>query len=193
MLSHQTSISGRSDVAKNSLPVEERSTRYKAIKEQSEHLLPRNSTALEVRLMLPFDKLKDTIPKSILDRGLTVLGTESQPIKLLFEQRRIPEEGWKDSQIEELLNLVATMDSDKDSKAVFLGEREGRVASPIVSRLASGFHHGVGRSGDLTEAQPKAAGASLMYYFANKLATDAMKRLELQTLRRQLFFLWRRE
>ena len=43
--------------------------------------------------MLPFDKLKDTIPKSILDRGLTVLGTESQPIKLLFEQRRLPEEG----------------------------------------------------------------------------------------------------
>jgi len=126
--------------------------------------------------MLPFDKLKDTIPKSILDRGLTVLGSESQPIKLLFEQRRIPQEGWKDCQIEALLNLLSTMDSDKDSKAVFLGEREGRVASPAVSKLAFGFHHGVGRSGDLTEAQPKAAGASLMYFFANKLSSDAMKR-----------------
>ena len=143
--------------------------------------------------MLPFDKLKDTIPKSILDRGLTVLGTESEPIKLLFEQRRVPQEGWKDSQIEALLNLLATMDSDKDSKAVFLGEREGRVASPAVSKLASGFHHGVGRSGDLTEAQPKAAGASLMYFFANKLATDAMKRFGRQTSRRQWFFLWQRE
>ena len=138
--------------------------------------------------MLPFDKLKDTIPKSILDRGLTVFGTESQPIKLLFEQRRVPQEGWKDSQIEALLNLLASMDSDKDSKAVFLGEREGRVASPAVSKLASGFHHGVGRSGDLTEAQPKAAGASLMYYFANKLATDALKRFGAPNVKKAVVF-----
>jgi O-phospho-L-seryl-tRNASec:L-selenocysteinyl-tRNA synthase len=138
--------------------------------------------------MLPFDKLKDTIPKSILDRGLTVLGTESQPIKLLFEQRRVPEEGWKDCQIEELLNLLAAMDSDKDSKAVFLGEREGRVASPAVSKLAAGFHHGVGRSGDLTEAQPKAAGASLMYFFANKLSTDAMKRFGVPNVKKAVVF-----
>jgi len=126
--------------------------------------------------MLPVNKLDNTIPKSILDRGLTVLATESRPIKLLFEQRRIPEKGWKDNQIKELLNLLASMDSDKDSKAAFLGEREGRVASPLVSRLAAGFHHGVGRSGDLTEAQPKAAGGSLAYYFARKLATDSLKR-----------------
>jgi O-phospho-L-seryl-tRNASec:L-selenocysteinyl-tRNA synthase len=138
--------------------------------------------------MLPFDKLKDTIPKSILDRGLTVLGTESEPIKLLFEQRRMPQEGWKDSQIEALLNLLAAMDSDKDSKAAFLGEREGRVACPAVSKLAAGFHHGVGRSGELTEAQPKAAGASLMYYFANKLATDALKRFGASNIKKAVVF-----
>ena len=79
--------------------------------------------------MIPFDKLKDTIPRSILERGQTVLKTESRPIKLLFEQRRVPEVGWKDSQIEELLYLLSSMDSDKDSKAVFIGEREGRTAS----------------------------------------------------------------
>ena len=138
--------------------------------------------------MLPFDKLNDTIPKSILDRGLTVLGTESRPIKLLFEQRKIPEQGCKDSQIETLLNLLSTMDSDKDSKAAFLGEREGRVASPAVSRLAGGFHHGVGRSGDLAEAQPKAAGGSLMYFFANKLATDAMKRFGASNIKKAMVF-----
>ncbi len=138
--------------------------------------------------MIPFDKLKDTIPKSILDRGLNVLGTESQPIKLLFEQRRIPENGWKDSQIEMLLNLLARMDSDKDSKGAFVGEREGRVASPVVSKLASGFHHGVGRSGDLVEAQPKAAGGSLMYFFANKLSNDAMKRFGLPNIKKAIVF-----
>ncbi len=138
--------------------------------------------------MLPFDKLKDAIPKSILDRGLTVLGTEFRPIKLLFEQRRIPENGWKDSQIDGLLNLLSEMDSDKDSKAARLGEREGRVASPAVSKLASGFHHGVGRSGDLAEAQPKAAGGSLMYFFANKLATDAMRRFGAPNIKKAMVF-----
>ncbi len=132
--------------------------------------------------------MNDTIPKSILDRGLTVLGTEYRPIKLLFEQRRIPEEGWKDSQIELLLNLLSTMDTDKDSKAVRLGEREGRVASPAISRLAAGFHHGVGRSGDLAQAQPKAAGGSLMYFFANKLATDAIKRFGAPNVKKALVF-----
>jgi O-phospho-L-seryl-tRNASec:L-selenocysteinyl-tRNA synthase len=138
--------------------------------------------------MLPFDKLKETIPKSILDRGLTVLGTEYEPIKLLFEQRRIPQEGWKDSQIEALLNLLSTMDSDKDSKAACLGEREGRVASATVSKLAAGFHHGVGRSGSLSEAQPKAAGGSLMYFFANKLATDGMKRFGAPNIKKAMVF-----
>jgi|WetSurMetagenome_2_1015567.scaffolds.fasta_scaffold43125_3 O-phospho-L-seryl-tRNASec:L-selenocysteinyl-tRNA synthase len=146
------------------------------------------SESAGVFLMLPFDKLKETIPKSILERGLTVLGTESQPIKLLFEQRRIPEERWKDSQIELFLNLLSTMDTDKDSKAACLGEREGRVASPAVSKLASGFHHGVGRSGDLAEAQPKAAGGSLLYYFANKLANDAMKRFGAPNIKKAMVF-----
>jgi O-phospho-L-seryl-tRNASec:L-selenocysteinyl-tRNA synthase len=138
--------------------------------------------------MLPFNKLKDTLPKSILDKGLMVLGTESRPIKLLFEQRRIPEEGWKDSQIEALLNLLSSMDSNKDSKAACLGEREGRVASSAVSRLASGFHHGVGRSGDLAEPQPKAAGGSLMYFFANKLSNDAMKRFGAPNIKKAMVF-----
>jgi O-phospho-L-seryl-tRNASec:L-selenocysteinyl-tRNA synthase len=138
--------------------------------------------------MLSVDKLNDTIPKNILDRGLTVLDTESQPIKLLFEQRRVPEKGWKDSQIEGLLNLLATMDSDKDSKAASVGEREGRVASPVVSRLAGGFHHGVGRSGNLPEAQPKAPGGSLMYFFANKLATDALKRSGVPNIKKAIVF-----
>jgi O-phospho-L-seryl-tRNASec:L-selenocysteinyl-tRNA synthase len=83
---------------------------------------------------------------------------------------------------------LSTMDTDKDSKAAFLGEREGRIASPAVSKLASGFHHGVGRSGDLAEAQPKAAGGSLMYYFANKLANDAMKRFGAPNIKKAMVF-----
>jgi O-phospho-L-seryl-tRNASec:L-selenocysteinyl-tRNA synthase len=126
--------------------------------------------------MIPFEKLKDTIPEDLLNRGLSILATESKPIKLLFEQRRIPQKGWKDPQITQLLTSFALMDSDKDSKTASVGERTGRVASPAVSRLSAGFHHGIGSSGDLAEPQPKAAGSSLLQYFANKLATDAIRR-----------------
>lgn len=35
--------------------------------------------------------------------------------------------------------------------------------------------HGIGRSGDLTESQPKAAGSSLMYKLTNQLLEDLFK------------------
>ncbi len=138
--------------------------------------------------MIPFEKLKNTLPQDLLERGLTVLSAEYKPIKLLFEQRRIPEQGWKDDQIARLLDLFSSMDSDKDSQAASVGERAGRVASPIVSKLAAGFHHGVGNSGNLSEPQPKAAGGSLLYYFANKLAIDAIKQFGAPNIKKALVF-----
>lgn len=115
-----------------------------------------------------------------------VLQSENKPLKTLFEQRRIPQTGWKDKQIKKLLDFLSGMDSDKDSKAARIGEREGRVASPLISELAYGFHHGVGRTGDLTGSQPKAAGGTLMYFLTNKLATDAIKRFGASNIKKAL-------
>ncbi|MDD1752630.1 MAG: hypothetical protein LUQ38_06010, partial [Methanotrichaceae archaeon] len=120
--------------------------------------------------------LKSTIPENMLNRGLTTLDREWKPIKTLFEQRRVPDEGVEDETIRNLLAIFASMDTDKDNLAARIGEREGRVASKLVSELAAGFNHGVGRSGNLVASQPKAPGGSLMYYFANKLALDALQR-----------------
>lgn len=39
------------------------------------------------------------------------------------------------------------------------------------------FGHGLGRSGDLTEVQPKAAGSSVLYQLTNDLAKDALRTL----------------
>ena len=50
------------------------------------------------------------------------------------------------------------MDSNNFMDNVGMGEREGRVYSSIVSRRHFGLMHGVGRSGDLMNEQPKAAG-----------------------------------
>ena len=121
--------------------------------------------------------LKQTIPDPMLKRGLLVLRAKLKPIRVLFEQRRVPEHGWDDEVIDFLLTIFSLMDTDKDPESARIGEREARVASPLISELAHAFCHGVGRSGNVTAPQPKAAGGSLMYLFANKLALDMLQRM----------------
>jgi hypothetical protein len=53
---------------------------------------------------------------------------------------------------------AALMDSNTFPGQVGLGEREGRVACPLVARRHGLLAHGIGRSGDITAEQPKAAG-----------------------------------
>jgi O-phospho-L-seryl-tRNASec:L-selenocysteinyl-tRNA synthase len=120
--------------------------------------------------------LKHTIPKHILHQGLLSVQAKLKPVRLLFEQRRVPEEGWEDDVIDFLLTLLSWMDTDKDPEGVRIGEREARVASPLVFKLAHGFCHGVGRSGNITAPQPKAGGSSLIYFFTNRLALDMLQR-----------------
>jgi len=119
----------------------------------------------------------------MLKRGLLVLRAKLKPIRVLFEQRRVPENGWDDEVIDFLLTLFSLMDTDKDPESARIGEREARVASPLISKLAHGFCHGVGRSGNVTVPQPKAAGGSLMYLFANKIALDMLQRAGAPNLR----------
>lgn len=130
--------------------------------------------------------MKGLIPENMLERGITVLESQLDPIRILFEQRRIPEEGWSDHQIKLLLNILSMMDTDKDPQAARVGEREARVASPLVSEFAAGFCHGVGRGGEIFAAQPKAPGASIMYNLANMLASDAIRRFGAPNLKHAL-------
>jgi O-phospho-L-seryl-tRNASec:L-selenocysteinyl-tRNA synthase len=57
-----------------------------------------------------------------------------------------------------------------------VGEREGRVYSNLVLSRHFGLSHGIGRSGDITEPQPKAAGSSIMSELTRSLVLDAMRR-----------------
>lgn len=50
---------------------------------------------------------------------------------------------------------VSLMDSNNFVKSVGVGEREARVASPLVYRRHFGLAHGIGRSGDVAAEQPK--------------------------------------
>ncbi|MHA1786482.1 MAG: O-phosphoseryl-tRNA(Sec) selenium transferase [Candidatus Helarchaeota archaeon] len=132
--------------------------------------------------------LKGLIPENMLKRGLLVLNTNVNPIKNLFEHRKIPEQGWDDEIIELLLKIFTLMDTDKDPKAIRVGEREARTSSKLVSNLSWGFRHGIGRSGKLFAAQPKAPGTSILYKLANKLALDALIKFGVPNIKDAIVF-----
>jgi O-phosphoseryl-tRNA(Sec) selenium transferase, SepSecS len=57
-----------------------------------------------------------------------------------------------------------------------VGEREGRVYSSLVGQRHFGLSHGIGRSGDLSESQPKALGSTIIAKLTSILVLDAIRR-----------------
>ncbi|MFX0107299.1 MAG: O-phosphoseryl-tRNA(Sec) selenium transferase [Candidatus Hodarchaeota archaeon] len=128
-------------------------------------------------------KISEILPKGMIERGEITLDTLLGPIRDLLNRRQLPEDGFSDLQIDLLFRLLSSMDTDKDPKAARVGEREARVASPYIGQLATGFNHGIGRSGHIAAPQPKAPGASLMQQIANKVALDAIRKLGLPAVK----------
>jgi len=128
------------------------------------------------------------IPKTHATVGLTNLIASTKQYKSLFVNRRLPEYGWSDVQIQSLLFLFSTLDTnnkllaacgnneEEDSRWCGVGEREGRVFSSLVAQRHWGLSHGMGRSGDITEPQPKAAGSSALVKLTLLLTLDALRR-----------------
>lgn len=95
--------------------------------------------------------------------------------RLLLEQGKLPAEGWEEREIEMFLAQISSMDSNNFPANCGVGEREARIYSSLVERRHFNLGHGIGRSGDLTEVQPKAAGSSLINKLANSLMLDIIK------------------
>lgn len=66
--------------------------------------------------------------------------------------------------------------SEEETRWCGVGEREGRVFSSLVAHRHFGLSHGMGRSGDITEPQPKAAGSSALVKLTLSLTLDALRR-----------------
>jgi O-phospho-L-seryl-tRNASec:L-selenocysteinyl-tRNA synthase len=132
------------------------------------------------------------IPKTHATVGISNLIASNKQFKSLLIHKRLPDNGWSDLSIQSLLLLLATLDTNNKSLAVGsggdggadggesrwcgVGEREGRVFSSLVAQRHYGLSHGMGRSGDITEPQPKAAGSSALVQLALALVLDAMRR-----------------
>ncbi|MDH4215244.1 MAG: O-phosphoseryl-tRNA(Sec) selenium transferase, partial [Candidatus Thorarchaeota archaeon] len=127
--------------------------------------------------------LDKTIPESMARRGRTTIDSLMAPIKDVLNRRVFPDKSMTDSQLELMIQILSSMDTDKDPEAARVGEREARIASPFIGTLSAGFNHGVGRSGQLNAPQPKAAGASLMQQITNAIALDAIRKLGLNNVK----------
>ena len=108
-------------------------------------------------------------------QGGEALKARENVVKKLLSQRSLPDIPWDDVTIEHFLSELAMMDSNNFKDSVGFGEREGRVFSDLVSRRHYRLGHGIGRSGDVTGIQPKAAGSSLICQLTQALALSCIK------------------
>ena len=119
--------------------------------------------------------------------------------RTLLLHGKVPDQGWPDVQIQHLLYTLSTLDTNHpqalqqqqpqhfmlgnvspDNPTVTIppprwcgvGEREGRVYSSWVLQRHAGLSHGMGRSGDLVQPQPKAVGSTVLVQLATQLVQD---------------------
>jgi O-phospho-L-seryl-tRNASec:L-selenocysteinyl-tRNA synthase len=130
-----------------------------------------------------FEALK--IPKTHISVGLSNLVSSHKSLRTLIVNRRLPDHGWSDPEIQWLLYTLSTLDTNNKrpiiscastSRWCGVGEREGRVYSSLVAQRHFGFSHGIGRSGDIAEPQPKAVGSSIVAQLTLCLTMDAVRR-----------------
>ncbi|CAL1529704.1 unnamed protein product [Lymnaea stagnalis] len=116
------------------------------------------------------------IPPAYILQGSQARTSHENKIKQLFQHAsKSFFNGWDEQTVELLLQELAVMDSNNFPGNCGVGEREGRIASSLVARRHYRLCHGIGRSGDITAVQPKAAGSSVVMKVANNLVLDAIK------------------
>lgn len=121
------------------------------------------------------DLASQIVNNTYITQGVNALNARHKMFTDLLSQRRMPDEGWEDATIEYLLNQLSMMDSNNFASNVGVGEREARIFSALVSKRMYGLGHGIGRSGDVTAVQPKAAGSSLIVQLSQAMMLNLFK------------------
>ncbi|QDZ20896.1 O-phosphoseryl-tRNA(Sec) selenium transferase [Chloropicon primus] len=115
------------------------------------------------------------VPGTYLNQGAQALASRRKLFKKLLSNRRLPDEAWDEDSVRLFLKELALMDSNNFLQNAGVGEREGRIHSRLVYDRHYGLAHGIGRSGDISAVQPKAAGSSLLCKVCNFLVKDAFE------------------
>ncbi|XP_076166175.1 sec synthetase isoform X2 [Ptiloglossa arizonensis] len=129
-----------------------------------------------------FSLAEKLIPSTYVQQGLNAKKSRENLIRHFIEHQKWPEEGWDDATIEAFLSDLSQMDSNNFPSNCSVGEREARIISNIVARRHFRMGHGIGRSSDLEEVQPKAAGSSLMYKLTNALVFEVIRYMGVKSI-----------
>lgn len=125
-----------------------------------------------------------SIVKNYSDQALQSFESRRKKILTLLNTKSCPDDGWSEEEIEIFLHELSMMDSNNFLGSCGVGERESRFGSRIVARRHYNMGHGIGRSGDITEIQPKAAGSSLIGQLCNEMVLSVLKSIGLTNLRK---------
>ena len=115
------------------------------------------------------------VKATYVKQGIQSKKTRQNKLENLLRVKKIPKSGFSDSLIEFILQELSIMDSNNFQSNCGVGEREGRVYSSLVSKMHFSFSHGIGRSGNIFEEQPKAAGSSIIYKLTTYMAQHALE------------------
>ncbi|CRK99149.1 CLUMA_CG012475, isoform A [Clunio marinus] len=126
------------------------------------------------------------VPLNYLNIASDARKQREKIIQQLFEKRKIPESGFDDIVIETLVTEISQLDSNNFPSKCGVGEREARIACDLVRRRHYGLGHGVGRSGDICENQPKAAGSSILNQLTNILTLDLIKMMGIRSIEKSI-------
>jgi O-phospho-L-seryl-tRNASec:L-selenocysteinyl-tRNA synthase len=107
--------------------------------------------------------------------GYTNLHTYSSLLQSLLSQRCIPLRGFTVLQITYLLTELSLLDTNNSPSNLGVGEREGRIYSSLLATRPCA--HGIGRSGDILEPQPKSVGTSILIQIAYICLQSLMKKV----------------
>ncbi|CAN2388532.1 Converts O-phosphoseryl-tRNA(Sec) to selenocysteinyl- tRNA(Sec) required for selenoprotein biosynthesis [Pristimantis euphronides] len=128
-----------------------------------------------------FSAGEQLVSAAYIRQGREARRSHEQRVRVLLEKGKCPQDAWDDSTMELFLHELAVMDSNNFLGNCGVGEREGRVACSLVSRRHYRLIHGIGRSGDISAVQPKAAGSSLLNKLTNSIMLDILRTAGVQT------------
>lgn len=120
------------------------------------------------------DLLKDGTSKAL---GMIAIASLNKRNNLFLNilAKGLPNTGLDDYQIKDILGRLSAMDSNNNPDSIGVGEREGRIYSRLVAQRHCGLAHGIGRSGNIAEVQPKAPGSAIIQKLTCKMAKQMTK------------------
>ena len=118
--------------------------------------------------------IESFIGKSYAQIGKELFSSHDKIFQNILHTRSIPDDPLKENTISYILNYLSNMDSNNGPYHIGIGEREGRIISPLVHQRNYGLVHGMGRSGNINDYQPKACGSSLLVQLTNSLLKNLL-------------------